>query len=442
MNNNFTSFDDIVPLIKGILDAKPLPRGLSIYLIRDLYGKVRIVMTDGTDISKTSQNALSNLADSLSKKLGPHSYSFSENILYVEEELLATLEGTRQKIYNGVYLVDRLVTGGSWWTVEERQTGGRTKNRSRRITLFSVKGGVGRTTTVATLAWHLARKGKQVLLVDLDLESPGLSSVMLEEGRRPKFGITDWFVEDLVDQGDHVIGDMTGSPPWAQDLEGNVRIVPAHGKEPGEYLAKLGRVYVTMRGESWSGRLQRLLGNLESKFKPDVTLLESRSGLHDIAAVTITDLEAEVLLFAIDSESTWIDYDILFHHWHASGLARKIRQKLTIVSALTPPPVMREVYLERFREHAWDLFREYLYDAVPPKKKSTRVSEESSYDFFSYDRDEKEAPHDPLRIDWAIDFAHGASLEKFDAEMVSGAYGDFLKRFDMSVNTSNKKERK
>ena len=50
---------------------------------------------------------------------------------------------------------------------------------TNRFTLYSVKGGVGRTTTAAVLAWQLAHNGQRVLVVDLDLESPGLSSAML-----------------------------------------------------------------------------------------------------------------------------------------------------------------------------------------------------------------------------------------------------------------------
>ena len=74
---------------------------------------------------------------------------------------------------------------------------------------------------------------------------------------------------------------MTAAPRWVKDFNGDVRVAPAHGREPGEYLAKLGRVYMNA-GERWTRRLERLSGRLEDEFKPPVVLLESRSGLHDI----------------------------------------------------------------------------------------------------------------------------------------------------------------
>ena len=112
--------------------------------------------------------------------------------------MLEILDRTAQKVsgFDRVYWVDRLVTGRDWWTVSDSLH----TESPGRCTLFSVKGGVGRSTTAAVLAWHLSRKGERVLVVDLDLESPGLSSAMLDAHARPKFGVTDWFVEDLVGQ--------------------------------------------------------------------------------------------------------------------------------------------------------------------------------------------------------------------------------------------------
>jgi cellulose biosynthesis protein BcsQ len=42
------------------------------------------------------------------------------------------------------------------------------------VTFYSYKGGVGRSMALANVAYELARKGKRVLMVDWDLEAPGL----------------------------------------------------------------------------------------------------------------------------------------------------------------------------------------------------------------------------------------------------------------------------
>ena len=115
--------------------------------------------------------------------------------------------------------------------------------------------------------------------------------------------------------------------------------------------------------DAWATRLERLIRSLEHRCDPTVVLLESRSGLHDIAATAVTDLNAQVLLFATDSASTWLDYEILFHHWYSHGLAASIRERLSIVSALTPE-IDTGDYLEGFRERSWNLFQEHLYDEL------------------------------------------------------------------------------
>ena len=47
----------------------------------------------------------------------------------------------------------------------------------KTITFYSYKGGVGRSMTLANVAWRLAAKGKRIAVLDLDLEAPGLSLV-------------------------------------------------------------------------------------------------------------------------------------------------------------------------------------------------------------------------------------------------------------------------
>ena len=336
----------------------------------------------------------------------------------MDPELLADLDKEAREIRPGVYWADRLVTGGDWWTVADPPP----KRTGARYTLYSVKGGVGRSTTAAILAWHLALAGERVLVVDLDLESPGLSSAMLDPQTRPRFGVTDWFVEDLVGQGDQVSAGMVAVPAWVRDVDGDVRVVPAHGQDSGEYLAKLGRVYLDT-DVSWTGRLDRLLSQLEETCEPSVVLLESRSGLHDIAAATVTDLGAQVLLFAVDSVSNWTDYGMLFRHWQTHRLAPSIRERLSLVSALTPE-TDTERYLQRFQEHAWNLFRDHLYDDVAPSG--------DSHDRYSFDVVEDVAPHVPIPIHWTRGLAAGASLSDLERERttIRQAYKPFLQWFD------------
>ena len=426
MRDRFVSFDTIRDRVARVLKnrgAKALSEAGRIYLVRDLLGKVHISVSEEMETSETVRTVLEPLARRLHETLGPHGFPAEDAVLFADAALLDDLDDQALMIHPGVYLADRLVTGGDWWTVKAPP-----RTSATRYTLYSVKGGVGRSTTAAVLAWHLARNGERVLVVDLDLESPGLSSAMLDPAARPEFGVTDWFVEDLVGQDDYVSERMAAAPAWAQDLDGDVHVVPAHGSEPGEYLAKLGRAYLDIK-VPWTARLERLLSRLEETYKPSIVLLESRSGLHDIAAATVTDLGAQVLLFAVDAESHWTDYAVLFRHWQTHGLAPSIRERLSIVSALTPE-TDPDRYLRRFREQAWNLFREHLYDNIEPSG--------DSHDRFSFDLHEEGAPHDPIAIHWNRGLAAGASLRDLEREQIAvrNAYEQFRPRFDELLSSS------
>ena len=409
-------FDSIRGRIAEIVESAVIPEP-CVYLIRDLHGRVRIAAPAHLEDQGEALAQLGRLAQTLEAALAAHGCPAESAVMFVREERLTTLRAESRQIAPGVFWVDRLLTGQDWWSV-----GGALPCATKRYTLYSVKGGVGRSTTAAVLAWHLAHKGEKVLVVDLDLESPGLSTAILHPSARPQFGIADWFVEDLVGQGEAVLEQMLAAPAWPEDFEGDVTVVPAHGSAPGEYLAKLGRAYMG-GGGLWNERLRRLLSGLEDRCAPTVVLVESRSGLHDIGAATVMDIDAQVLLFGVDSASSWADYGLLFRHWQAEGLATKIRERLSMVSALTPPDRSMR-YLEGFRQRSWDLFQ-HLYDSQTASGQPAP---------FSFDVHDTVAPHQPMPVYWNQGFEAGTSLRQVSETAVLLAYTHFLDQFDQIVH--------
>jgi hypothetical protein len=288
--------------------------------------------------------------------------------------------------------------------------------------VYGVKGGIGRSTALALWAWHLAEQGRRILVVDLDLESPGVGTTLLSETHMPTFGVLDWLVEDAVGQADDaLVRDLHARTPLDQGLEGEIRVVPACGRA-GALVPKLSRAYVGMLGregpEGFAERIARMLDVLEERLRPDVVLLDSRAGLHDIAAVALTRLSVRTaLLFAADTAQTFAAYRALFEHWRGQeAVVRRVLERVKFVAAMLPEQGANETLL-RIRERAFSLLVDTAYD------------EASGGEPARYELVDEDAPHDPLPIYWNrafVDFDPVAQPGRIDLMQRAIAFGGFL----------------
>ncbi len=400
---DMTTFDQIEPIVLDLLETKREWLKTIPWLLvnRDLNGKVRLIAPEEISDDPVGRQELEAMAVTLAERLGPHSYPADKALLF-EPDRSVVCQGAphfRIEDHENVWVVDRLATEGDWACITPVSSG------APRIAFYSIKGGVGRSTALAVTAWWLAQAGKRVLVLDLDLESPGLSSSLLPPDRQPAYGIADWLVEDLVDNANDLLLDMVATSGLSHD--GEIFVVPAHGVEPGDYVAKLGRVWmpkVSFGGisENWSKRLRRLIDNLETRLAPDVILIDSRAGIDEVASSCVTDLGAGlVLLFSLEGAQTWTGYRILFQHWLKRGVAEEIRERLQIVGSMLPETDQIE-YLEGLRDHAYDLFANALYDSVP--------AGETFGERWHFEPTDDSAPHYPWGVKWQRGLAGLRSL--------------------------------
>jgi len=383
------TFDEIIPEIKKILQARhsDITQIDKLVINRDLNGRIRLLVN--TKVSSDIKSVLENIAQSIVDVLDAR-ISDTDRVFY-ECDLDNVIKDAPQFYLEGlsnVLFVDRLLGEANWGNIQPEKTD------MHRIIFYSIKGGVGRSTALAVTAWALAESGRRVLVLDMDLESPGISSSLLPTEKAPMYGIVDWLVEDLLDNGNTVFPHIFSSSDLSRN--GEVIVVPAYGRNPGEYISKIGRVWMPKikndKRELWHNRLERLIQELEAQHKPDVVLIDSRAGIDEISSACITSMGAKtILLFSIDSDQTWDGYKILFEHWRKTGVVEKIRDRLQVVGALIPESGQKE-YIGDLCEHSWDLFTDQLYDKVAPDK--------ANDDYFSFDKNDADGPHYPRCIFW------------------------------------------
>lgn len=408
------------------LDAEWGPRLGSLRIwVRDLFGRITLY-ADGFPPDEPQR--FEDAGQAITAVLG--AYAGRPPLVRMEDTLLRPLlvsTSGREPIADdgSSFLLERYVMGSEW-------LGSPLPNREPtppRAVLYGLKGGVGRSTALAVWARHLAEvHAKKVLVIDLDLEAPGVSSILLGATDRPQFGIVDWFMESAVGQGAQVISEMVATSPLGRGLDGSIHVAPAAGADDGDYLRKLNRVYLDIPGPhgkiSFAERLAQLVDDLEAEVEPDVVLLDSRAGLHDVAAVALTRLDALNLLFAVNTDQTWDGYGYLFEHWRAlwrldRDAFRSLRGRLQVVAGQIPELEQND-YFERTRANAYELFLK-LYDEAEPE----------DVEAFNYAIDDEDAPHHPLRVHWNRVFQEYDPQRRAGAvtpEQLQAAFGSFLAR--------------
>lgn len=435
-------FDDARPRALAIAHAVAA-EGTDVLLVRDVLGRFTLVVDDrAKDVTTDRATAWRHrLTADLQRYAAERPLLFVSG-LFSADDLFASERAQPDPLHSpapghgSVRLLDNTVVGEDWAQVSTPavETDG---SRTHRTAVYGFKGGVGRTTAIAVLARHLADQDHVVLVVDLDLESPGAGPLLAAGALLPRHGIVDQLVESAVDNADGLdLVAPTGYRP--RTGRGELWVAPARGRDtegaPSSYVDKLNRVYADIPGMDFADRLAAAVRACEdavtregeSGRRPGVVLLDSRAGIHDIAAVTISRLCDLALLFGADNRQTWCGYGDLFAAWHSSGQARAIRDKLRMVASMVPDSPQRPMnaHLESFREHSWECFS-VLYDDDVPETGTGRLVPGA----FSPSLEDDSAPHHPIPIlfeSGLVGLDADSAPGWQDRAFVEAAYRDFL----------------
>jgi MinD-like ATPase involved in chromosome partitioning or flagellar assembly len=311
-------FDDSLPILAEVV-AKELGESVlrSGLVVRDATGRLAFISSKHLN-QKTSRR----LSTFLQRELGPYARTdrvvagindFGVAEIIERSSPLVVQVGQRQ-----VRLVDRRLAGADWIREPSDMA-----QPPPRFVFASLKGGVGRSTTLCVTAAELASHGYRVLAIDLDMEAPGLGAMLLDEGTLPDYGVIDALVENgLAPLDDTFLADLVG-PSALTDRRGRVDVIPAFGRRslrnPGEVLAKIARAYT--EDIKPDGTLATILDQVRTlvdafadPIRYDAILVDCRAGLHETTASAILGLGAEVFLFGLDEPQTFQGYSALVSH--------------------------------------------------------------------------------------------------------------------------------
>ncbi len=167
------------------------------------------------------------------------------------------------------------------------------------VTFYSFKGGTGRSMALANVAAELVTRGRRVLMVDFDLEAPGLDTFPFEPLTPPGSGLVE-LIQDYLDSnevpdikdylyevsiGSHLPGKLWLMPAGRQDITYDTRFRAIDWQD--FYDNEGGFLFFEDVRIQWSELL-----------KVDYVLIDSRTGHTDIGGICTRQLpDAVVAMF-------------------------------------------------------------------------------------------------------------------------------------------------
>jgi cellulose biosynthesis protein BcsQ/tetratricopeptide (TPR) repeat protein len=273
------------------------------------------------------------------------------------------------------------------------------RGRGTIITFYSFKGGTGRTMALVNTAWILASNGLRVLVVDWDLEAPGLHTYLQPLLADPELTESAGVIEMVSDFARHAVtprvgsrveaagatdaaGPNGGGPPEEPDHRerarvdryavgtelrlppgGKLDLLPAGVQDPDTYAVTVSTfdwgTFYRMGGADF---LTALRDDMAARY--DYVLIDSRTGLSDTASIcTVVMPDIVVDCFTLSRQGVN----------GAAHVARSIRRVSHTQRDIRIVPVPMRVEdagrdrLEAGRHQARSLFAPFL-DWVPPEE--------------------------------------------------------------------------
>jgi len=241
------------------------------------------------------------------------------------------------------------------------------------FTFYSFKGGAGRSMALANVAALLAKRGKSVLVVDWDLEAPGLEryffkySDELRAGIAEKPGIVDLVLSAAAGTG---VDWQSALHEFKLPVGASVVSLISAGKRDNQYATRLHSVdFERLFSERELGSyIERLRNEWISQF--EYVLIDSRTGVTDIGGICTVQL-ADILVFLVTTTDSSV-----FGVKAVIEQARVQQQRLPVDRRrllAIPVPARDESRAEYRRAGDWklrfakefkDLFEDWLPTAV------------------------------------------------------------------------------
>lgn len=273
-------------------------------------------------------------------------------------------------------VLERHLTKPGWFQAPGAPPWPATEADAPAIALFySFKGGVGRSTALAASALHLASGGDRVVVLDADLDSPGVGWLLSGlDGGGAAWGVVDYLLErPVMDTIERADGDAGGLDlddhhhrvprSFLPEGEGEIFVFPA-GRSGEGYVDKLARLDYGMPRIQPEHPFAALLRHIRREIEPHWILIDARAGLGDVSGFLTGGLCHLHVLFGALADASWRGLGMMLDRLGRDRLLKDAAQAECITVAAMIPRTEEARYresVERFVDRGRDLFSEHYY---------------------------------------------------------------------------------
>jgi hypothetical protein len=323
------------------------------------------------------------------------------------------------------------------------------------VVFYSFKGGVGRTTALASFAIQQARAGERVVVIDGDLDAPGIGPLFTGEksdsgnSGLPPAG-TQFMREEYESAGIHLeavdrmearwgVVDYLLEGPSPGDVElsdyyqrvrndlitpGNGEIlVFAAGRIDPNYLSKLARLDFDPARKGNSTPWTLLLQRIRQELQPHWILLDSRAGLGEPAGLLLGGMAHLHVLLGTSSEQSWQGLRLILDRLGSERVLQG-KPQADCVLVQTMIPEFHEAAVDAqsaFLARAENEFEAHYYAGDPENPEDDSM-------WFVRDMPGKEAPHQPVCLSYKQKLAHFRRLEHVVEDLIGDEYQKLANR--------------
>ena len=335
-------------------------------------------------------------------------------------------------------VVDRHLTKTGWFDAPTDPPWRLGTRVGPAIALFySFKGGAGRSTAVAATALHLAAAGERVAVLDMDLDSPGVGSLLAGyNGAVASCGIADYLLEQRILGDPDGIGTEDYHHRYAAGgtAGGDIFVYPA-GRFDHRYLAKLARIDYGAPPEGGRHPFVVLLERIRRDLDPRWILVDARAGLGDVSGFLTGGVCHFHVLLGTLAEASWRGLELVLERLGGDRVRRgKSQAECMLVASMVPrsDEAVFQGCVDRFTDQAREAFSQHYY-AEP----------EDGDGFWSLDDLESaDAPHVPIALPYEERLATFRNLtDVAEPILLRGPYGELSERLRAGVRRSGGRSR-